>query len=150
MVSVKVLFDGVPRDFKAVWMDGGVVKLIDQRELPAAFKVVDARNLGEVARAIRDMTVRGAPAIGVTAGYGIAQAALQGVELDDAARALRATRPTAYDLFHAIDVVKRGIEIGGEPVSTATRYSLGIEEECRMIGEHGAKLLKDGARVLTH
>ena len=113
---MKAMWNGEQRDIKAVWMEGEVVKFIDQRPLPHSFEIIDARSVEDVARYIRDMVVRGAPAIGVAAAYGMALAGLGGLDLDEAARTLGGTRPTAQDLFHAIEHMKREIEGGHEIV----------------------------------
>ena len=91
--------DGV--SFRTVWMEGPVVRMIDQPRLPHAFVVADMRTHLDTARAISTMVVRGAGAIGATGAYGVAQAALEAPDqtfhayLARAADTLRATRPTA-------------------------------------------------------
>jgi len=98
---VRVTIDGVPREMRTVWFDDGIVKLIDQRYLPFEVRVYEAKTYEDVAVAIEDMVVRGSPAIGATAAYGMAQAAHQGLDLKAAADRLRKTRPTGHDLFFA-------------------------------------------------
>src|SRR3989442_1078105 len=88
---------------RTVWFDDGIVKLIDQRYLPFEVRVYEAKTYEDVAVAIEDMVVRGSPAIGATAAYGMAQAAHQGLDLKAAADRLRKTRPTGHDLFFAVD-----------------------------------------------
>ena len=149
------------------WEDDAVV-LIDQRALPAREEYVRCRDAAAVAEAIRDMVVRGAPAIGVTAAMGIALGLKKSRATD--ARALRAdmealgallaaTRPTAVNLFWAIDRMKRKFEELLPEGVEATRA--GMEKEAisihredvemnRRMGAHGEKLLEDGARILTH
>jgi methylthioribose-1-phosphate isomerase len=149
------------------WEDDAVV-LIDQRVLPTREEYVYCRDAAAVAEAIRDMVVRGAPAIGVTAAMGIALGLKQSRAAD--ARALRAdmesleallaaTRPTAVNLFWAIDRMKRKFEELLPEGVEATRA--GMEKEAisihrediemnRRMGAHGEKLLKDGVRILTH
>src|SRR5438132_1145906 len=87
---------------RTVWFDDGVVKLIDQRYLPFEVRVYEAKTYEDVAVAIEDMVVRGSPAIGATAAYGMAQTAHQGLDLKAAAERLRKTRPTGHDLFFAV------------------------------------------------
>src|SRR5207245_9486402 len=76
-----VTIEGVPRELKTVWLEDGMVKLIDQRYLPFDVRVYEAKTYEEVAVAIEDMVVRGAPAIGATAAYGMAQAGEQGLDM---------------------------------------------------------------------
>src|SRR2546426_9818346 len=80
-----------------------MVKLIDQRYLPFDVRVYEAKTYEEVAVAIEDMVVRGAPAIGATAAYGMAQAGEQGLDMKTVADRFRKTRPTGQDLFYAMD-----------------------------------------------
>jgi len=136
------------KDIRAVWMDKGAVKMIDQRLLPGRFRIVTVRTYKEMARAISNMTVRGAPSIGAAAAYGMALAWSRGEDLDKAAKAVRSTRPTAHDLFYAVDLMLR--QRGKDLVRAANDYADEIVSMCRKIGEHGAKLIKDGDRVLTH
>jgi len=147
---VRVRVDGEVRDVRTVWLDDGIVKLIDQRALPFEFRIHEARTVEEVAEAIEDMVVRGAPAIGATAAYGLALAAINGDDVKAAADRLRRTRPTGHDLFHAIDVVLRGIRAGSSPTDAAESYAKDDIARCRAIGRHGAKLIKNRARILTH
>lgn len=136
---------------RAVWMDeSGTIWLIDQRKLPGALELVRATRLDEVVDAIKDMAVRGAPAIGATAALGVAQAARQGRPLDEVARTLKAARPTANDLAFAVDHTVGEIRAGKEPQACAQAYVESIVARCRRIGEWGAPLIKEGAKVLTH
>ncbi len=139
--------------------------MIDQTRLPLEEKYVTCRDYREVAKAIREMIIRGAPAIGVAAAMGVAL----GVEQADAAdldrefeticNTLAATRPTAVNLFWAIDRMKRlYAALRGQPVDAIRRRlteeaRLMREEDiaiCRAIGSHGAALVPDGRTVLTH
>jgi methylthioribose-1-phosphate isomerase len=149
------------------WEDDAVV-LIDQRVLPTREEYVRCRDAAAVAEAIRDMVVRGAPAIGVTAAMGIALGLKQSraadaralrTDMESLAALLAATRPTAVNLFWAIDRMKRKFEELLPDGAEATRA--GMEKEAlsihrediemnRRMGAHGEKLLKDGARILTH
>jgi len=147
---VRVRVDGEVRDVRTVWLDDGIVKLIDQRALPFEFRIHEARTVEEVAEAIEDMVVRGAPAIGATAAYGLALAAINGDDVKAAADRLRRTRPTGHDLFHAINVVLRGIRAGSSPTDVAESYAKDDIARCRAIGRHGAKLIKNRTRILTH
>lgn len=136
------------KDLRALWMEKKTVRMIDQRLLPGRFKIVTIRTYQEMAEAISDMTVRGAPAIGAAAAYGMALAWFEGADLGKAAKTIKATRPTAHDLFYAVDLMLA--EKGGDLADAADAYADGIVSMCGTIGKHGSKLLKDGSRVLTH
>jgi methylthioribose-1-phosphate isomerase len=125
------------------WADDGV-RLIDQTRLPEQETYVLCRTAEEVAGAIRRMVVRGAPAIGAAAAYGTALAALQGRRAQGAA-AIRQARPTARDLFWAVELVERA----GDPLAEAHRIARDSVEACRRMGREGAALLPEGARIVT-
>lgn len=148
------------------WSDAGVV-LLDQRRLPLEEVYLTCRNLEEVAEAIRNLTVRGAPAIGVTAALGLALAATQyrGGEaafagyFERCCQTLAATRPTAVNLFWGIERMRRLLaQCEGSPrraiaeglVQEAQAIAAEDAELCRALGRHGAELLRDGDTVLTH
>ncbi len=125
--------------------DGPAVVLLDQRRLPD--EVVDVRcaTAADVADAIRDMVVRGAPAIGVAAAYGLALAALRGDDLVAAEAALAASRPTAVNLPWALARMRE------EPTPERARALHEQEvERCRMMAAHAAELFQPGTRALTH
>ena len=147
---MRVKFSGKVIDMRAVWFENGIVKLIDQRKLPAKFEIYEARTTEDVAYAIKEMVVRGAPAIGITAAYGMAQAWLMGEDVNEAFEKLRNTRPTAHDLFYALNLMREAINSGEDAVKRAERYAEDIIGRCERIGEHGEKLIKDGYRILTH
>jgi methylthioribose-1-phosphate isomerase len=127
--------------------DRGVLSLLDQRLLPRTTAWVDCRSASEVACAIRDMVVRGAPAIGVAAAYGMAIASLRGDDLDEARQILAASRPTAVNLAWALDRMD-GARAAGLDLAVEARA---VHDEDvainRRMGAHGAGLLHDG--VLT-
>jgi translation initiation factor eIF-2B subunit alpha/methylthioribose-1-phosphate isomerase len=135
------------KEYRSLWVEGKQVKFIDQRKLPYSFEVFTARTVDDVAFAIREMVVRGAPAIGAAAVYGMA---LGGKEVQKAGELLRATRPTAYDLFYAIDYMMSAIQRGEHAFDVAASYVEDIVTRCRKIGEHGETLIKDHMRILTH
>lgn len=137
------------KDYRTVWMDKGIVKLIDQLKLPQEFSIHECGNYRETADAIRNMVVRGAPAIGATACYGMAQAALKGVSLDIAVKELGSTRPTANDLYDAIKYFKKNYG-QKNPLETADEYANKSVERCKKIGEHGENLIKNNSKILTH
>ena len=151
------------------WADEGVL-MLDQRLLPTEEKWLTLKSYTEVADGIRDMVVRGAPAIGVSAAYGIALGAKQFVgtnlldfedELDYICDVMSKTRPTAVNLFWAIDRMKRAFQKAkteGKTVSEIKQIlvddSRAIHEEDiesqRLIAQFGGELLKDNSTVLTH
>lgn len=148
------------------WTRGGV-RLVDQRQLPDRLTFVLCRDYRQVALAIRDMTVRGAPAIGVTAAMGIALAAKRSkhsdkklllLDVEKAAETIRATRPTARNLFWAIErMVKKAREAAGreldirETLVAEARLMADEDVEAnRKMGAYGAELIQDGDTVLTH
>ncbi|MGC2288337.1 MAG: S-methyl-5-thioribose-1-phosphate isomerase [Thermoplasmata archaeon] len=136
---------------RALWFSGGRLHLIDQRRLPGRRKILHLSRVEQVAEAIRTLTVRGAPAIGVAAGYGMVLAVRQGHRSpESAARLLRSTRPTAYDLFVGIESVRSAWAAGEDPLVAADAYRARIVEECHQIGQVGAPLFRRRPRVLTH
>ena len=144
---MKVIVDGKTVEMKSVWVENGVIKLIDQRKLPRELVIFEARTLEDVAYAIKDMIVRGAPAIGITAAYGMALAHDLGIPSEKAADVLRRTRPTAHDLFFAIDYM---LERYNEGWKAAEEYAKDVIERARLIGVHGEPLIEDGDKILTH
>ncbi|HEY7791306.1 MAG TPA: S-methyl-5-thioribose-1-phosphate isomerase [Vicinamibacterales bacterium] len=146
------------------------VVMIDQRKLPGVELYVTCRTAPEVARAIKTMVIRGAPAIGVAAAYGIALGMRRSrasgtqkfaAEFYKICELMAETRPTAVNLFWAIDQMKRAFAAAataGESVAqikdrldaTAERIHDEDVESCRAIGRHGATIVPDGARILTH
>ena len=130
------------------WKDSALT-LLDQRKLPSVVEHVVVRTAAETARAIRDMVVRGAPAIGCAAAYGLALAALSGEDLDLAQETLRRARPTAVNLAWALERVRRQ----GTPESMLREaHAIAAEDlaACRAIGRNGAALVPDGRGILTH
>ncbi|MEN8159936.1 MAG: S-methyl-5-thioribose-1-phosphate isomerase [Myxococcota bacterium] len=149
------------------WSDAGLV-LLDQRELPAHERCLTCRDVETVAQAIESLVVRGAPAIGCTAAYGVALAAqrsrAQDVaalvrDVEAAAERLAVTRPTAVNLFWALDRMRRCLaaERAGGPDSLraallAEAHAIRAEDvaACRALGRHGLPLVPERARILTH
>jgi methylthioribose-1-phosphate isomerase len=147
----------------------GYLRLIDQTLLPVEFRYVDCRDPEAVWEAIRMLRVRGAPAIGIAAAYGVClgvQPCLDAEEdaffkqLDEVTEYLATSRPTAVNLFWALDRMRekaqklRGTRTTAETASALLAEARSIHEEdrqmCRRIGRFGAELLKDGQGVLTH
>jgi methylthioribose-1-phosphate isomerase len=131
------------------WL-GDAVELLDQRLLPGEMTYVVCRDAHEVAEAIRDMVVRGAPAIGVSAAFGLALAAMRGDDVEAAAAELRRTRPTAVNLRWALERMLTAHVTGGDLVREAEAMFAEDVEANRRIGRFGAELLGARATVLTH
>ncbi|MEW6544198.1 MAG: S-methyl-5-thioribose-1-phosphate isomerase [Nitrospirota bacterium] len=149
------------------WKDGAV-RLLDQSQLPGTVEFLDCRDYQAVARAIRELKVRGAPAIGVTASMGVALGA-QSVKTDsydqfsrevlEICAHLAATRPTAVNLFWAIERMKRVLADSKGRLVSEIKHRLVEESQhileediamCKAMGRHGASLVKDGQTILTH
>ena len=125
--------------------DGPAVVLLDQRRLPEEIVELECRSVAEVAEAIRTLAVRGAPAIGVAAAYGLVLAALLGDDLDQAQATLAATRPTAVNLAWALAQVR------DDPTPERARALHRDEvERCRLMSAHASALFAPGTRALTH
>jgi len=151
---------------RSVEWHNGKVRMIDQRLLPAEFRLVEYEDYREVAQAIRTMVIRGAPAIGAAAAFGMALAARRGrtqdrnrllADLRAAAEVLRAARPTAVNLSWAVARLLRRAEAESDPSAIpdallAEAQALADEdvEVNRRLGEHGAALIRDGATILHH
>ncbi|HVL87772.1 MAG TPA: S-methyl-5-thioribose-1-phosphate isomerase [Candidatus Thermoplasmatota archaeon] len=144
---MRVLLNGRPRELRALWWEREALRVLDQRLLPRRVELRDLRTVEEVASAIADMTVRGAPTIGAAAAFGMA---LGAADPERASSILRATRPTAVNLAHGVEHVHEAIRRGEDPLAAAQAYADGVVEACRRIGEAGLPLVKDGARILTH
>jgi len=147
---LRVLWRGKVRNFKTVWLESRAVKMIDQRLLPDIFQIFHADSVEKVAKAIENMTVRGAPAIGAAAAYGLALAQIEGEDIRKSCDRLRRTRPTGHDLFHALDLMMDSWQAGQNLVKASKAYAAGLEASCLAIGNHGARLIKNGTKVLTH
>ncbi|MBI4343214.1 MAG: S-methyl-5-thioribose-1-phosphate isomerase [Candidatus Omnitrophica bacterium] len=150
------------RSYRSVWLEGAVVRLIDQRLLPHQFAILDCPTSHDTAQAIVTMAVRGAGAIGAAAGFGMAQAALGAPQgsfassIEQAARMIRSTRPTARDLFYAVECVEASIRQAPDleaarraAVQTAQRLADENAAAGEQIGLAGEPLLQDGANVMT-
>jgi methylthioribose-1-phosphate isomerase len=125
---------------------GNALELLDQRRLPREVVYVTCHDAHETAVAIRDMIVRGAPAIGVTAAFGLALAQQRGDDLAGAAAELREARPTAVNLAWAVDRVLRSSDFTKE----AEAMFVEDVEANQRIGRYGAELLGPSSTVLTH
>jgi methylthioribose-1-phosphate isomerase len=129
---------------------GDALDLLDQRLLPREVRYVSLHDAHEVADAIRDMMVRGAPAIGVSAAFGVALAAQRGDDVDAAAAELRASRPTAVNLMWALDRMLRARDAGRDLIAEAEAMFSEDVAACKRIGQFGAALLGNSVTVLTH
>ena len=127
------------------WEDNKL-KLIDQTKLPDELTYVYCENYQEVIVAIKDMIVRGAPAIGVSAGFGMALAYLDGEDLNKAADEIKAARPTAINLFWAVDRVLNS----DNPLDEALKMYQEDIDTNMAIGKYGSEIIDDGDTVLTH
>jgi methylthioribose-1-phosphate isomerase len=150
------------------WDSRGLVKMIDQRKLPLEFVVVEFEDYRDVAVSIKDMYIRGAPAIGAAAAFGLALAARYSEaanredllrDLQTAAGVLRTTRPTAVNLFWALDRMLRVAHASAQPdvagitqelIDEAQRIADEDIEINRRMGAHGATLVEAGSNILTH
>ena len=130
---------------------GDALFLLDQRLLPQEERWLECRDAVAVATAIRDMIVRGAPAIGVAAAFGIALAARRGDDLGSAAAMLKDSRPTAVNLAWAVDRMMRASGRGPQELAAEAERILSEDiESNRKIGRFGAELLGADVTLLTH
>jgi len=152
-------------ELKAIEWLGDKLRILDQSKLPREESFVDLVDYRDVALAIKEMKVRGAPAIGIAAAYGIGLGA-QSVEttdkdeflsqLNQVMQALATTRPTAVNLFQAISRMKRAAtgdnvpEIKGRLINEAKRIHQEEIEATRRLSQLGAELIQDGFTILTH
>lgn len=153
---------------RSVFWEDNQLKMIDQRILPARFEIVAYRSHREVAQAIKDMVVRGAPAIGAAAAFGLALAGYESAsastrellaDLQAAANTLKASRPTAVNLAWAVDRVLYTVNNSGKQNADELRQLLLTEAQRiadedvainKRMAEHGATLINDGDTVIHH
>ncbi|MCW3996968.1 MAG: S-methyl-5-thioribose-1-phosphate isomerase [Candidatus Bathyarchaeota archaeon] len=145
----------------------GIVTTIDQTKLPHEEIILKIRTLNEMAEAIRNMRVRGAPLLGASAAYGLALTAFNSrvtskeefiKELKSSAQTLKATRPTAVNLFWALDRILKKIQALNKSFSETKQMVIQEAQKIadedakanRAIGKHGAELIDDGDIILTH
>lgn len=161
------------KHYRSIWInEKGIVQIIDQRFLPHRFVIEDIPDTKSCAIAIKEMHVRGAPLIGATAAYGIFLALKEAKEtnnpnqyLTEAIELLANTRPTAFDLFYALEQMKQAIEPTADfdqkiklALAEAKKIADESAEQCRMIGVHGVELIKkiaakkgsEPVNILTH
>ncbi len=145
------------KQYRTVWMEGQSIFMIEQNLLPFEFKIFEAKNYTEACTAIKTMIVRGAGAIGATAGYALAQAALETTSenyhdyIKKAKRDIENTRPTARNLFTATErVYKAALKSPQEAVKEAQCIADEDAETSRTIGKYGNELIKSGYGIETH
>lgn len=154
------------KELRTIWWSKNNVVIIDQRLLPYRVKYLKIRDHKQMAKAIKDMAIRGAPAIGVAAAMGLALAVVNAKtenkevlmkRLEKAAEIIRSTRPTAVNLFWAIDKIlsiagtaSSGRELREKVLSEALRMAEEDIETNKKIGENGSRLINDGDKILTH
>lgn len=149
--------------YRTIWLEGDCVKIIHQPIIPHQFEIRELVTVQDTATAIKDMWVRGAPAIGAAGAFGMAQAVLQSnpenfrQKTADAAKLLSETRPTAQNLFFEIDQIVACVEQSqswqeacDKAVQQAQQSANNSVEACEKIGHYGAEMIEDGDSVLTH
>ena len=137
-------------EVKAFYWKGDALELLDQRELPEKEVWLRLKDYREVAQAIRDMAVRGAPAIGCVAAYGFVLGVSSKEDPERVYETLKNTRPTAYNLFWALDRMKKVFEEGKDIEVEAKAIEEEDYQANKRMGEIGQSLIPHGARVLTH
>ena len=142
-------------DYRTVWMEDGTVCLIEQNLLPFEFEIFRSENYRDTCHAISTMIVRGAGAIGATAAYAMAQAFLEGGNdsgfIENARREIENTRPTAQNLFYAVErVYSAGKRSPEQAVKEAQQIADEDADACKKIGELGNGLIRDGCQIETH
>ena len=162
---LKVNIGGAQKEIRTIWREGSIIRLIDQRLLPHKLLITSLENHTETAEGIRNMIMRGAGAIGVAGGYGMAQAAIEAENLNEdefkqymnsAAQTLGDTRPTAANLFSAINRCLNAIksstvrEMAQEVIAEADSIANDDLNASIKIGDYGATLIADGYNILTH
>ncbi len=142
--------DGGPGIPAAIRWQRGRLTLLDQRRLPEEVVYEAPQSAADVAGAIRELRVRGAPAIGIAAAYGIAMAWRDGEDVAQAAACLRAARPTAVNLSWAVQRMMQAAQAQRDLVREATAIHAEDRAMCEAIGRHGAVLIEPDCGVLTH
>lgn len=151
------------KNYTAVWMENSKIKMVDQKILPFEFKIVRTTTWQQTAQKIKDMTVRGAGSIGATAAFAMVQAVQKSNEKNHkknsliAAAAIKSTRPTAHDLFFAVDSVFEQIQQSNSFTDAKKNARQKANEifdsylySGKKIAEHGSQLIDKNAKILTH
>lgn len=131
------------------WKDNKLY-LLDQTILPHEIEYCECKTYQEVITAIKTMKVRGAPAIGISAAYAMALAEVQGENLEQAGQEIKQARPTAINLFWAVDKVLKSVKQGNTAVDTAIQMEKDDISINKKIGEYGNTVIDDGDTILTH
>ena len=131
------------------WKDGKLT-LLDQTKLPHEVTYVECETYEEVIDAIKTMKIRGAPAIGVSAAFAMALAENAGENMEKAAVDVKAARPTAVNLFWAVDRVMAAVKAGVPALDEAQKMYQEDMETNRAIGRYGSEVIDDGDTILTH
>ena len=137
-------------EVKPFYWKGDHLLLLDQRKLPSQEVWLKLETYEEVARAIKEMAVRGAPAIGCTAAYGFVLGVKKGENPQKVYETLKNTRPTAYNLFWALDRMVKALKEGKDIEEEAKAIEREDYEANKRIGEFGKELIPKKARILTH
>jgi len=151
-MNMKVRMEGIEKNIRSLWFDEkrNEICYIDQRKLPHELRIFKASSLEDNIFAINEMIVRGAPAIGISAAWALYQSALQRRDMVKSAGSLLRTRPTARDLFYAVEKIQR---IGAD-IPKIKHFCSQLERDviecCRAIGINGSSLIKNGMTILTH
>lgn len=131
------------------WKDN-TLHLLDQTKLPHKIEYVECQTYTQVIKAIKTMVVRGAPAIGVSAAYAMALAELEKENMQKAAEEIKQARPTAVNLFWAVDKILENLEKGNTAVETAQKMEKDDIDINKKIGKYGNEIIDDGDTILTH
>ncbi|WP_304125920.1 S-methyl-5-thioribose-1-phosphate isomerase [Methanosphaera cuniculi] len=131
------------------WKDNKLY-LLDQTLIPMEVQYVECLTYKDVIDAIQTMKVRGAPAIGVAAAYAMALAENEGIDLDVAAEEIKSSRPTAVNLFWAVDQVLKSVSDGNSAIETANLMAINDIRTNEKIGAYGNTVIDDGDTILTH
>ncbi len=145
------------KSYQTVWIEGSSVMMIDQNLLPFEFKIHECPTYWDTCMAITDMVVRGAGAIGAAAGYAMAQAFLtstkktKAITIREARADIEHTRPTAKNLFYAVDrVYQAGLISPENAMIEAQKVAIKDSQDSRSIGVFGSELIRKKANILTH
>ncbi len=156
---MRLNIDGQIIDKHAVWWDEtNKVKMIDQTKIPFFVEILTCSSYRETAEAIKNMNIRGAPAIGAAAAYGFVQALFEfwndkniEIKLESAYKTLLDARPTAVDLKNGLDYIRTSSPLTPDnSLERAKKFASDIAAEGEKIGQVGKELIRDGMNILTH
>ncbi len=135
---------------ETLYWKNNTLHLLDQTKLPHTIEYVECKTYQEAITAIKTMVVRGAPAIGVSAAYAMALAEVQNNDMQKAAQEIKQARPTAVNLFWAVDKVLEEINNGKTAVETAIQMEKDDININKKIGEYGNTIIDENDTILTH